>query len=66
MEAFAAALAAEVPGAEVAIEGVPLRIPPEIGAAPRPALLAQAPRIGLADGIARTLAHYRTTTETAR
>ena len=59
MDAFLAALRAEVPDADIAVEGPPLRIPPEIGAAPRPALLADVPQIGLADGIARTLAHYR-------
>ena len=59
MDAFLAALRAEVPHADISVEGPPLRIPPEIGAAPRPALLADVPQIGLADGIARTLAHYR-------
>ncbi len=59
MADFLAALRAEVPGAEIAVDGPPLRIPPEIGAAPRPPLLDAVPRIGLADGIARTLSHYR-------
>lgn len=59
MDAFLAALRAEVPGADIAVEGPPLRIPPEIGAGPRPAFLAATPEIGLADGVARTLAHYR-------
>ncbi|HET9068386.1 MAG TPA: NAD(P)-dependent oxidoreductase [Amaricoccus sp.] len=66
MTAFTAALAKQEPGAAVTIDGPPLRIPAEIGAAPRPAFLSKVPRIGLADGIARTLAHYRTATETAR
>lgn len=61
LDAFLAALRAEVPGAAITVEGPPLRIPPEIGAAPRPPFLAGVPRIGLADGIARTLAHYRRT-----
>ncbi len=56
---FVAALGAAVPGAEIAIEGPPLRIPPEIGAGPRPAFLAGVAPIGIADGIARTLGHYR-------
>ena len=60
MDAFLAALRAEIPGADITVEGPPLRIPPEIGAGPRPALLAGIPRISLADGVARTLAHYRT------
>lgn len=59
MADFLAALRAAVPGAEIAVDGPPLRIPPEIGAAPRPPLLDAVPRIGLADGIARTLSHYR-------
>lgn len=59
MDDFLAVLRASVPDAAIAVEGPPLRIPPEIGAAPRPALLAGVPRIGLADGVARTLAHYR-------
>lgn len=59
MDAFLAALRAEIPGADIAVDGPPLRIPPEIGAGPRPAFLAAAPQIGLADGVARTLAHYR-------
>jgi nucleoside-diphosphate-sugar epimerase len=62
MEAFLAALRAEAPGADVTVDGPPLRIPPEIGAGPRPPLLAGLPEIGLADGIARTLAHYRAAT----
>jgi nucleoside-diphosphate-sugar epimerase len=62
MEAFIAALRAEVPGAAITVDGPPLRIPPEIGAGPRPPLLADVPEIGLADGIARTLAHYRAAT----
>jgi UDP-glucose 4-epimerase len=57
--AFLAALRAELPAAEVTVEGPPLRIPPEIGAGPRPPVLAGVPAIGLAEGIARTLAHYR-------
>lgn len=63
MADFVAALRARVPGADIATEGPPLRIPPEIGAGPRPAFLADVPRIGLADGIDRTLAHYRAKTE---
>jgi UDP-glucose 4-epimerase len=59
MDAFLAALRAEVPDADIAVEGPPLRIPPEIGDGPRPAFLGSVPQIGLADGIARTLAHYR-------
>jgi nucleoside-diphosphate-sugar epimerase len=66
MDDFIAALRAETPAAAIAIDGPPLRIPPEIGAGPRPALLADVAPIGLADGIARTLAHYRATTATAR
>lgn len=58
MDAFIAALRRRVPGAEVAVEGPPLRIPPEIGSVARPPLLAGVPRIGVADGIARTLDHY--------
>ena len=37
MADFVAALRAEAPGADVAIDGPPLRIPPEIGAGPAPA-----------------------------
>lgn len=59
IDAFLAALRAAVPPAEITVDGPPLRIPPEIGAGPRPALLADVPAIGLEDGIARTLAHYR-------
>lgn len=61
MAAFVATLRAEIPGAAVMVEGPPLRIPPEIGTGDRPALLAAVPRIGLAEGVARTLDHYRRT-----
>lgn len=58
MDAFLAALRARVPGAEIGVDGPPLRIPPEISDVARPPLLADVPRIGIADGIARTLDHY--------
>ncbi len=59
MTTFLTTLRAQIPAADIAIDGPPLRIPPEIGAGPRPAFLAATPRIGLAEGVARTLAHYR-------
>lgn len=59
MAAFLDALSVEVPGAAITVDGPPLRIPPEIGAGPRPARLERVEQIGVAAGIARTLSHYR-------
>jgi hypothetical protein len=41
---------------DITVEGPPLRIPPEIGAAPTRRCSR---RIGLADGLAQTLTHHR-------
>jgi nucleoside-diphosphate-sugar epimerase len=59
MEAFVDHLVAQVPGAEIFIDGPPLRIPPELESSALPAALGALPVTRIEEGIARTLAFYR-------
>ncbi|MCB1333996.1 MAG: NAD(P)-dependent oxidoreductase [Roseivivax sp.] len=59
MVRFVSLLAEQVPGAQTVIDGPPLRIPATLATSEMPAPLGALPVTGLADGIARTLAHYR-------
>lgn len=59
MDDFVQALKAEIPGADIAVEGPPLRIPGDLASSPLPAHLAAIPVTGIRDGIASTLRFYR-------
>lgn len=59
MERFVERLAAEVPGAEVIIEGAALRIPADLSTSAMPSHLAAVPVTTTTQGISRTLEHYR-------
>lgn len=56
--AFVGEIKHQVPGARVTASGTPLLIASDLEIAPQPAWLAGLPKTGVADGIARTLAHY--------
>jgi UDP-glucose 4-epimerase len=59
MSAFLAALRANVPGANIVVEGPPLRIPADLASSPLPPDLARVPTTGIVRGIAETLEYYR-------
>jgi UDP-glucose 4-epimerase len=58
IDAFVEELKHQVPGARITASGPPLLIASDLEIAPQPAWLAGLPKTGVADGIARTLAHY--------
>jgi UDP-glucose 4-epimerase len=58
IDAFVEELRCQVPGARITASGAPLLIASDLEIAPQPAWLAGLPKTGVADGIARTLAHY--------
>lgn len=59
MAAFVSELQAQAPGAEVGIDGAPLRIPADLATSLLPPNLAAVPVTGIAEGIAATLDFYR-------
>ncbi|GGD25194.1 NAD-dependent epimerase/dehydratase family protein [Sinisalibacter lacisalsi] len=59
MDDFVRELRSQAPGAEVTIEGPPLRIPTDLATSPLPTALARVPVTGVSDGIAATLDFYR-------
>lgn len=56
---FVAELERQVPGARISTKGEPLLIAPDLRGPSAPYWLAELPVTGLAEGIARTLGHYR-------
>ncbi len=57
--AFVAELQRQVPGAEISVEGPPLRLPESLQGGDSADWMAALPVTGMADGIAATLAHWR-------
>jgi UDP-glucose 4-epimerase len=58
IDAFVEELGRQIPGARITASGAPLLIASDLEIAPQPAWLAALPTTGVAEGIARTLAHY--------
>jgi nucleoside-diphosphate-sugar epimerase len=58
IDAFVGELGRQVPSARITASGAPLLIAPDLEVGPQPGWLAALPKTGVADGIARTLAHY--------
>lgn len=59
MDEFVQTLKKEIPGADIAIEGPPLRIPGDLASSTLPPHLASLPVTGVREGIASTLRFYR-------
>jgi nucleoside-diphosphate-sugar epimerase len=64
VDAFVEELGRQVPGARITASGSPLLIAPDLEVGPQPGWLTRLPTTAVADGIARTLAHYAERTPT--